>query len=114
MGNRKKLTVGIAGGTKADCGVCINGHAFVARGKCQQVAADICQPRSPRQPPNLFGRLAIVLRDRLMCVSHGRPRKQISAHVTANTHASRSFHYGVRSLFISYSTHSAECIKLER
>jgi hypothetical protein len=60
MGNRKKLTVGIARGTKADRGVCINGHAFVAGGKCQQIAADICQPRSPRQMPNLFGRLSIV------------------------------------------------------
>ena len=112
MGNWKKLTVGIARGTEADRGVCINGHAFVACGKCQQIAADICQPRSPRQMPNLFGRLAIVLRDGLLCVSHGRPRKQISAHASANTHARRSFHYGIRSLFITYSMRSAGCIKM--
>jgi hypothetical protein len=42
MGNWEKLTVGITRGTKADRGVCINGHAFVAGGKFQQIAADVC------------------------------------------------------------------------
>jgi hypothetical protein len=79
MGNGKKLTVGIARGTKADRGVCINGHAFVAGGKFQQIAADVCQSRSPRQLPNLFGRLAIVLRDGLLRVSHGRPETDFRA-----------------------------------
>ncbi len=42
MGNGQKLTVGIARGTKADRSVCINGHAFVAGAKFQQIAADVC------------------------------------------------------------------------
>jgi hypothetical protein len=42
MGNWKQLTVGIARGAEADRGFCINGHAFVAGAKFQQIAADVC------------------------------------------------------------------------
>jgi hypothetical protein len=51
----------------------VHGHPIEAISELEQLLADLQKPRLPRELPDFFGLLTVVLRSRPLCVAHYGP-----------------------------------------
>jgi hypothetical protein len=69
----------------------VHGHSIEAISELEQLLADLQKPRLPRELPDFFGPLTVILRSRPLCVAHyGPPVASSPRHET--TQLTGGFH----------------------